>query len=126
MTHTFSFTVERADIWLVVGIIALIIGVALLGLPGALRERRKREKRTQDALDVFAFIEVLREEFGAWVEIPSQSEESLGEEGHTHCVDCIGTWTEWDTKRFTGRTLRDALQAAASAYLEAQHIGRTV
>lgn len=70
--------------------------------------------RVTEALERAELIEKLRAEEGACVTIncdnPDPDERRL-----QSSIDVIGEWTAWQERRFTGRTVLEALRAAAAA-----------
>jgi hypothetical protein len=63
-----------------------------------------------DAVEIVAAIEELRREEGAAITINCQNPEGDGR--YNEAVEVASDWTNWQPLRFSGRTLRIALETA--------------
>lgn len=75
--------------------------------------RKEEMKRQIDGSNILRLIDLLRAEEGDGVTINSSN---VGfSDLPNEAIDCVGDWTDWQERRFTGNTLLEALQAAADA-----------
>jgi uncharacterized protein YjaG (DUF416 family) len=69
-----------------------------------------------EEVHMMRLIQVLRADEGDSVDALCDNPESFGP---ANAVECCGAWTEWLDTRFSGETLREALEAAVAAKAEA-------
>lgn len=70
------------------------------------------EKKAKRLTEFIANIDMLRSDEGDTVLIPCDNPEF---DGPDCFVECHGSWTNWQPRRFTGKSLFAAIDAAAEA-----------